>query len=181
VRAISRAGTGCSCLADEPILDVECSQSPRGRAVPGCESRLSRTQVAQHVLYSRPIHPAKNPATIGATSARIPGGPSQLANGVTVNHSPDRTVLSSDVRLVEFAPEFFRLRIRPSPIFVGSEVTLASRPDHGALSKLSRERGQRSCHLVIQLIRCNSVVAITGEGITPLRSNCAMDGHYAWS
>jgi len=150
------------------ILEIDI---PNQRAVvqPGVVNLDLTKAVEKHGFYFAPDPSSQKSCTIGGNVAENSGGPHTLAQGVTVNHVTGVEVVLPDGRVTEFggkASEACGYDL--GGFFVGSEGTLGIATT--ITVKLTRLPERVATLLAIfNTIEdaANTVVAITGAGITP--------------
>src|SRR5438270_10781929 len=150
------------------ILEIDI---PNQRAVvqPGVVNLELSNATAKYGFYYAPDPSSQKACNIGGNVAENSGGPHTLANGVTVNHVTGLEVVLPDGRIVEFggkAAECCGYDL--TGFFVGSEGTL------GIATKITVKltRLPEAVETLLEVfntveVGCNTVVAITSEGITP--------------
>jgi glycolate oxidase len=150
------------------ILEVDVANQ-RATVQPGVVNLELSSAVAQHGMYFAPDPSSQKACTIGGNVAENSGGPHTLAYGVTVNHVTGVEVVLPDGRVVWFGGKCGDTAgYDLCGFFVGSEGTLGIATK--IIVKLTRLPEKVATLLAIYNTieqAANTVVAITGEGITP--------------
>jgi glycolate oxidase len=150
------------------VLELDIANQ-RAVVQPGVVNTDLSAAVAAQGLHFAPDPSSARASTIGGNVAENSGGPHTLAYGVTVNHVTGLEVVFSDGRVAEFGGKANEsLGYDVTGFLVGAEGTLAIATK--ITVKLTRKSEAWATLLGIfnsMDDAANSVVAITGEGITP--------------
>jgi glycolate oxidase len=149
------------------ILEIDI---PNRRVIvqPGVVNTDLSAAVAAHRLYFAPDPSSQKAATIGGHVAENSGGPHTLAYGVTVNHVTGLEVVLWDGRIVNLGGKIDAPGYDLTGFFVGSEGTIGlATAITVKLSPLAESVATLLAIFNSMDDAANSVVAITGEGITP--------------